>query len=305
MLDISRFLTQNDSAWNSAGPTSSRMPALRTSLGGFSMKQKLILFVSILAGLIAFGLTVKYLQHEREKILAEAKRVEVVVAAADLPAGSIIKQGDIAKKQVFQRSVGARVIMPESAREIIGKKLLFNINRADPIQWSDVDVPFKGEVGLAETILPGMRAISISVDAVSSVSSMIKPNDRVDVLGTFSFPSAEAPDQIETVTLTMLQDVTVLATGQRMALKTTFPADDRPDRAQRGYSTITFEVTPREAELLVFAQTMRGRLYLSLRNPADVSFVTDMPPVNFDHLQNNLPELNLIRQRQIRHKTDI
>ena len=270
------------------------------------MKQKLILFIAVLAGLIAFGLTVKYLQHERERILAGARRIEVIVAGADLPAGSVLRQNDLAKKSVFQRSVGTRVILPESVREIIGKKLLFNINRGDPIQWSDVDVPYRGEIGLAETIVPGMRAISISVDAVSSVSSMVKPNDRVDVLGTFSFPSATVPDEIETVTLTVLQDVTVLATGQRMALRTSFPAADRADRGvARGYSTITFEVTPREAELLVFAQTVRGRLYLALRNPSDVSFITDMPRVNFEHLQNNLPELNLIRQREIRHKKDI
>lgn len=269
------------------------------------MKQKLILFIAILSGLIAFGLTVKYLQGERERILDEARRIEVVVAGADLPAGSVLKQGDLARKLVFQRSVGTRVIMPESAREIVGKKLLFNINRGDPIQWSDVDVPYRGEIGLAETVVPGMRAISISVDAVSSVSSMVKPNDRVDVLGTFSFPSASMPDEVETVTLTVLQDVTVLATGQRMALRTAFPADDRLERGPRSYSTITFEVTPREAELLVFAQTMRGRLYLSLRNPEDVSFITETPPINFDHLQNKLPELNLIRQREIRHKRDL
>jgi pilus assembly protein CpaB len=269
------------------------------------MKQKLILIVAILAGLIAFGLTVKYLQKERDKIIANARRIEVVVAASDLPAGSVLKQGDLAKDSVFQRSVGTRVILPDSVREIYGKKLLFNINRGDPIQWSDVDVPFRGETGLAETITPGMRAIAISVDAVSSVSSMIKPNDRVDVLGTFSFPSSSVTGEMETVTLTVLQDVTVLAAGQRMAQRDSFRASDRAERTQRGYSTITFEVTPREAELLVFAQTVRGRLYLSLRNPADVSFVKDMPEINFEHLENKLPELNLIRQRDIRHKKDL
>lgn len=268
------------------------------------MKQKLILFIAILAGIIAFGLTVKYLRHEKERILASAKRVEVVVAATDLPAGSVLKNSDLRRFMVFQQNVGTRAILPESVREIIGKKLLFSINRGDPVQWSDVDVPYRGEVGLAETIVPGMRAISISVDAVSSVSSMIKPNDRVDVLGTFSFPSTTITGETETVTLTVLQDVTVLATGQRMARSMSSPSA-RPDRSTRGYSTITFEVTPREAELLVFAQTVRGRLYLSLRNPSDVSFVTDLPCINFDHLQNKLQELNLIRQRDIRHKKDI
>jgi len=267
------------------------------------MKQKIILLVSIAAGLAAFWLTGNYLRHERERILGSAKRIFVVVAERDLPAGTVIKNDDLAKSLVFQSNVGGRAIMPESAREIIGKKLLYNIGRGDPVQWSDVDVPFKGEAGLAGMINPSMRAISISVDAVSSVSAMIKPNDHVDIIGTFSFPSPTAAATIETVTLTVLQDVTILATGQTMADKAA--PSGRAERAPRGYNTVTFEVTPSEAELLVFAQSVRGKLSLALRNPADVTYITNMPSVNFEHLQKQLPALNKIRQRDIRHKKDI
>lgn len=268
------------------------------------MKQKWVLIIAIAAGVVAFWLTSNYLQLEKKKILGASRQIYVVVAANDLPAGSMLKNADLAKDLVFQNTVGDRAILPESVREIIGKKLLFNISRGNPIQWSDVDVPFRGEAGLAEMINPGMRAISISVDTVSSVSSMIKPNDRVDVLGTFTFPSATLTGAVETVTLTVLQDVTVLATGQSMARKTP-GSDNRPERAVKGYSTVTFEVTSREAELLVFAQTVKGRLCLALRNPSDMSFLTDLPQINFEHLQKKLPELNLIRQRDIRHKKDL
>jgi pilus assembly protein CpaB len=267
------------------------------------MRQKLILIIAIAAGLAAFWLTGRYLRHERERVISGAKRIFVVVAEHDLPAGTIIKNTDLAKSLVFQSNVGDRAIDPDSAREIIGKKLLYNISRASPIQWSDVDVPFKGQGGLAEMINPAMRAVSISVDAVSSLSAMIKPNDHVDVLGTFSFPSAAAGGTMETVTLTVLQDVTVLAVGQTTADKAV--KTGRADLAPRSYNTVTFEVTPPEAELLVFAQSVKGKLSLVLRNPADVSFITNLPSVNFDHLQKELPKLNLIRQREIRHKKDI
>ena len=267
------------------------------------MKQKWVLIIAIIAGITAFWLTGYYLRIEKNKIMGAARQIYVVVAANDLPAGSVLKNTDLAKDLVFQSAVGDRAVVPESVREIIGKKLLFNISRGNPIQWSDVDAPFRGEAGLADMINPGMRAISISVDSVSSVSSMIKPNDRVDVLGTFTFPTATG--DVETVTLTVLQDVTVLATGQSLARKAAGPPGDRPERAPKGYSTVTFEVTPREAELLVFAQTVKGRLYLALRNPTDMSFITDLPQINFEHLHKKLPELNLIRQRDIRHKKDL
>lgn len=267
------------------------------------MKQKIILLVSVAAGLMAFWLTGKYLRYERELIMGGAKRIYVVVADRDLPAGTVLKNVDLAKALVFQSSVGNRAVLPESVREIINKKLLYNIGRGDPIQWSDVDVPFRGEAGLAEMLNPSMRAISISVDAVSSVSAMIKPNDHVDVLGTFSFPSPTANGAVESVTLTVLQDVTVLATGQTTADKTL--KTGRVDKSPRGYSTVTFEVTPQEAELLVFAQSVKGKLNLALRHPADVTFITNMPAINFDLLQKQMPELNIIRQRDIRHKKDL
>ncbi|MFA5043833.1 MAG: Flp pilus assembly protein CpaB [Kiritimatiellia bacterium] len=270
------------------------------------MKQKSILIVAILAGLIAFWLTGQYLRHEQERMQGEAKRIFVIVAKSDLPAGSIIKNADLAKDSVFQGSVGGRAILPESVPDVVGKKLLFGISRGDPIQWSDIDVPAQGTAGLAEMINlnPPMRAVSIPVDAIASVSGMVKPNDHVDILGTFTFPSATVTGGVETITLTVLQDVTVLAAGQALANQIAMPGV-RAERAPRSYSTVTFEVTPREAELLVFAQTVRGRLTLALRNPADVTFIANPAVIDFEHLQKKLPELNIIRQRDIRHKKDI
>ncbi len=268
------------------------------------MKQKSTLIIAILAGLIAFWLTGQYLRHERERIMEGARRIFVIVAKTDLPAGSILKATDLKKDAVFQSNVGGRAVLPESAREIVGKKLLFTINRNDPIQWSDLDVPAAGESGLAEMINPNLRAVSIAVDNIASVSGMIKPNDHVDVLGTFTFPSAKMPNEVETVTLTVLQDVTVLATGQMLANRPGAAAR-RMERSAPGYNAITFEVTPQEAELLVFAQSLKGRLTMTLRNPADVSFITNPPSINFEYLQNHLPEMNLFRQRNIRHKKDL
>jgi pilus assembly protein CpaB len=265
------------------------------------MKQKWILIIPIIAGLAAFGLTREYLRAERARILGAGEKIYVLVAKHDLPASTVIKYTDLDKKRIPKINVETRDILPESAPEIIGKKLLFSIGRNEKIKWSDLDIPFKAEGGLAEMINPAMRAISISVDAVSSVSAMIKPNDHVDVLGTFSFPSPTTSGAMENVTLTVLQDVTVLATGQTTADKKA----GKMERTPRGYNTVTFEVTPQEAELLVFAQSVKGKLSLALRNPSDVSFITNMPTVNFELLQKQLPGLNIIRQRDIRHKKDI
>ena len=103
------------------------------------------------------------------------------------------------------------------------------------------------------------------------------------------------------VTLTVLQDVTILATGQQTAKNMI----GQENRRSGGYSLVTLSVTPREAEMLVFAQQVKGRLTLSLRNPEDVGFERDLPRVDFDQIEVQLRELNLKRQADIRYKTNV
>jgi pilus assembly protein CpaB len=168
--------------------------------------------------------------------------------------------------------------------------------------WSYVDMPDHGRAGLATMVKPGLRAISIAVSGPSAVSGLVQPNDRVDILGTFTFPSRKKNGDTEAVTLTVLQDVTVLATGPKLGKTGIGSASYGP---AGGYSTVSLEVTPREAEMLVFAQHVKGQLLLTLRNEEDVSFEKDLPEVDFDHIEKELPELNLNRQREIRHKTNL
>ena len=58
-------------------------------------------------------------------------------------------------------------------------------------------------------------------------------------------------------------------------------------------------------EVLTFAQHVKGQLTLALRNPEDLSFEKDLPEVDFQLLENNLPELNRYRQQHIRLKKDL
>lgn len=272
------------------------------------MKQKIIPIVSVCIGILAALLTHQYLRAKRnelqawrDQIYAGARKVKVIVAGRDLPSGSAIRPSDLAKADEFQRTVGDRAVTVEDANMLLGKSTLFSIQKGQVILWADIEGGRSG-AQLATAIKPGMRAIALSVGGSSGVSGMIEPNDRVDVLGTFALPSKTIPGEIETVTLTVLQDVTILATGQELA-KGRMSGDSRS--SSRAYNSVTLETTPREAELLVFAQQMKGSLTLALRNPSDVSYEKDLPSVNFQQMETSLPELNQYRQRNIRHKRDM
>ena len=270
------------------------------------MKQRMVLIVSVIVGLLAFWLTRQYFQArlrdidaERDRLLSSERRADVLAARRPLPAGTVIEKKDLAVKGTLAREVGKNTVIPDNLEQILGKKLKYSMDAEETLLWSYVDVPYVPGSGLAPTITPTMRAVSMSIGGAAGVSGLVQPNDRVDVIGSFTFPSRKDPQQMEAVTLTVLQDVTVVATGQTLAKEA---GEGDRSRGAAGYSTVTVEVTPREAELLVFVDNMRGHLTLSLRNPSDVSFEKDLPEINFNMLEKELPDLNTIRQQKIRHK---
>ncbi len=275
------------------------------------MKEKIILVVSLLFGLAALLLTTQYLKGKEaefnkrlEAMYEGAQKVNVVVASDNVPGGTVLTKKDLATADVFESAAGSHAVRRDDVQQVLGKKVMFPISRGDVVSWAFIEGGIPTTGGLSSLITPGLRAISLSVGGASAVSGMIQPNDNIDVLGTFAFPSQDTPGQMETVTLTILQDVTILATGQTTARQQSM-GRQRQSRSSSGYSTVTLEVTPRESELLVFAQQMKGSLTLTLRHPRDVTWKRDLPSVNFDHLQNQLPEINLERQRNIRHKKDL
>ncbi|MFU8781382.1 MAG: Flp pilus assembly protein CpaB [Kiritimatiellia bacterium] len=272
------------------------------------MKQKLIPILSITIGIIAFILTMNFTRRKeaefrrlQEEFFQQQVQVRVLVAAHDIPSGTRLQQSDLIARNVFKVNVGDRAVEVKDGMRLLGRRVIFPIKKDSPVLWSDIEGGAATDSGLASIINNRMRAISLSVGGAAAVSGMVKPNDKVDIIGTFSFPSKTIAGEMETVTLTVLQDVSILATGTQIA------SDQlaQPARTASGYSTVTVEVTPREAELLVFAEQLQGRLTLSLRNRDDVYFERDLPTVNFEHLQENLMEYNLYRQQHIRHKTNV
>ena len=257
------------------------------------MKNKLILVVALLLAALAFWLNWRYLKTERDKLLKGHQVVKVIAAKRDLPAMTVLTLDDLILNDVFRSAVGQNVFYEEDLNSLLGKKLLYPVRRYDPILWTHVDMPQRRGTGLSAVVERGRRAVSLAISGAPGVSGLVQPNDHVDILGTFTFPSPSNPTPVESVTLTLLQNVTVIAAGSQIAGQT------GPDRGGGGYSTMTFSVTPREAEILVFAQQARGQLYLTLRNPNDRTSETDLQSVNFDLIQGILNEINEKRQREI------
>ena len=159
------------------------------------MKEKLIPILSIAIGFIAFVLTLQYWKGKREEIekerMALLKAMEtlpVVVAYRDIPQGAKIAQNDLTEKTIPKPRIPKDAVYRADALKILGKKSLFQINKDEPISWSSIEGGSPDAYGLAPMITHRMRAVSLPVSGSAAVSSMVRPNDRIDVLGTFSFP---------------------------------------------------------------------------------------------------------------------
>ena len=264
------------------------------------MKRKIVLIASLVAGLIAAVLTRFYIAAKdaevrdlKDSINRRYGTMEVLCYSKEIPSGTALQKSDLGVKSVPAIGMRGQALTVESVTDIVGKKVLLGHRRGDVVFWADIEGGNPAASGLSSDIKRQMRAISINCAGAASVSGMVKPNDHVDVIGTFDLtdPAKASSKAKAIVTSTILQNVLVLAIGKQTA-KT------RAQDSAAGYATVTLEVTPREAEMLAFTEQMKGRLVLTLRNRNDTHFEKELPKVDFDKIMSEIEELNLSRQQQ-------
>ena len=264
------------------------------------MKNKVVLIVAVFFGLLAAFLTRTYLSTKNDEFKRLTDRFNATHGTMDalcfnksVPGGAVIAKADLGILTVPEAGLRGQALTKANLNDILGRKILVGRRKGDILFWSDIEGGNPVTGGLANDIRRKMRAISINVSGAAAVSGMVKPNDHVDVIGTFSFPKP-APDGKtvlqELVTCTILQNVLVLATGKETAKSPV------PIFGSSSYATVTLEVTPREAEMLVFAEQIKGRLVLSLRNRNDMSYEKELPQVDFEKIRSEIEELNVKRQ---------
>jgi pilus assembly protein CpaB len=267
------------------------------------MQRKIVLIVSLVAGLVAALLTRTYLTIKENEILAEKKRLvekygtmEVLAFTRDVPSGTVLAKSDIGLKSVPKMGLRGQALTMENLSDVIGRKTVIGHKAKEVLFWSDIEGGDPAAKGLSSDVKRQMRAMSINVNGAASVSGMVKPNDHVDVIGTFNFPDDEGKiKRGDPVTCTILQNVLVLATGKDTSKTQLRELGTR----NSGYTTVTLEVTPREAEMLAFAEQIKGRLVLTLRNRNDTSSEKELPQVDYMKIRQEMEELNQKRQLKL------
>ncbi len=228
------------------------------------LKGKTPLFVALVLGLLAGVVAYSAIKKKEADVRRGWNLVPVVVAAQDVPEGTVITFDMISQRSVPEQFVTSSVVKPDSATYVVNQKVLVPLQAGDPLLWSQFETT-KAAERLSTKVQKKGRAITIEAKATTAVGGWIRPNDHVDVIGTFRDPQTD-----ENVAVTLLQNVIVLATGK---ITGTTNVNLIPEN-QREYNNISLLVIPEEAEILVLASEL-GNLTLSLRNEDDVDIIEE------------------------------
>ena len=270
------------------------------------MKQKLVLVVSIAIGILAAVLTRTYLaskdaemQQLKEDFRKKHETIEVLCFAREVPSGTILVESDLGKKTVPASGLRGQTLSEAEHVQILNRKVLNSHKEGDIVFWSDIEGGNPAAGGLAADIRMKKRAVSINCTGAAAVSGMVKPSDHVDVIASYATPKVAEDGHTmiqELSTRTILQNVLVLATGKETAKS----AVTRSDAFGGGtYSMVTLEVSPREAELLVFYEQIKGRIYLALRNRNDTYYEKELPQIDIKKIGEEIEDLNKKRQSEL------
>jgi pilus assembly protein CpaB len=202
----------------------------------------------VISGVFTYWLSQKY---AKKGPAAPVAKSQYVALSANLEAGQAIKAENL-------RMVDwpATVPLPgafTAPQPLVGRIVMYPLAAGEPILERQLASAGSG-LGLTVKIPDGMRAISLRSDEVVGVAGFLLPGTHVDVLVTMKPPDGDP------ITATVLQDVQVLASGQ----KTEPDPEGKPVTA----TVVTLLVKPEDAERVDLAST-QGIVHFVLRNGVD------------------------------------
>lgn len=227
---------------------------------------------SLILAAVAVLMIYSYIDSRESELISEyGNMTPVVVAREDIKELEIIDD-----RKVRLENIPAKFQMPGHFKRV---EDLYNTIAAVPIKKGEqITVPrvtYPGsQSGLSRQISIGKRALSIQLTESQSVSRLIKPGDRVDILALIDYAAGKREKlKVKTV----LQDVLILSTGLYVTNSVpivNIQGENNSSRQMKlnsytNYNTVTLELTPFEVQKLQFLIAGGANITLSLRNNDD------------------------------------
>ncbi len=219
----------------------------------------------------------------------QVEAVNIIVARSPISVGTVITEELLDQQPWPKHLLLDGFVRSDSVdSNLVGMVARSEFQAQEPLVKSKLANPNDGNF-IAAALPSGMRALTLSVDAISGVAGYIFPGDRVDVVLTHNIPEDVAGARITNLKAeyaeSLLSDVQVLAVDVRpqVAPKTGQP----PQKENKAPTNITIAVTPEDAQKLRLAEK-NGSISFALRSlkyrengvkskPTSVDAVTSAP----------------------------
>jgi pilus assembly protein CpaB len=231
------------------------------------MVLRIMFFALMAVGLLGFG-TVAWISTRPPAPPATAAvvapppptKTTVLVAARATRAGGLLKPEDLTAKEILidDKRPDMSADTPDTRRILAGSMVRRSLSAGEPVRTGDLMRP--GDHGFLAAVLgPGMRAITVGVDAITGSAGLIWPGDRVDLILTQTIQDTTLPIGRRVAAETVLSDVRVIAIDQQLVQGAEANGSETQAR------TVTVEVTPEQAGRVSVAVRL-GRLSLAVRS---------------------------------------
>ncbi len=289
------------------------------------MQDKRAFLISISFSALAMFLVYQYISGEEQKLNNDYKiTVSVVRAKRDILQYASIRPTDIETISV------PKVLEPLGAVDI--KEDAFDAVAAVPISQGEFILDNKLiskniYSGLESQISREKRAISIPVNVKSAVGYLLRPGNRVDLAAHFEYilpkPGGGPGGKTASEVKVFLQDLLVLASGRTIQSTPPKAVDQDVIRSLRSlkddslkqktdselrdalnyakddknYQTVTLEVTPQQAQTIVYVLNLYGESLALLLRHSDDRQMEKREPTNLarvmgpDSYMNRAPKL--------------
>lgn len=188
-----------------------------------------------------------------QRLIQEGRAAQVVVATRDIPSETIVEPDMVQVRTVAATSLQRGDLT--SLESAIGSITTGSVLRGQHMNSSFL----RGTEAiryLSHAIPEGFRAITIPIEQVEAIEGLLKPGDRVDIVGSFQLPAG--PERTESVVVNLFEGVRILAVNRNFS----------PFRIETKVESITFALQPEEAQILTYSM-QAGRIRLALRAPRD------------------------------------
>lgn len=275
------------------------------SLGGSS--RTALLMAAILAaitGILVFALLQGNDDGGSVKNATTGGETTVVTAKQEIAARSEITEDMLQLTKVPSSALLSGAQTDRSL--VVGRIARQDIHKGGQLVTADLATE-KQDLGLPFVVPQGMRGIAVEVNKVIGAGGLLRPGDRVDIIGVIDVEYTDVTtgrEFTQTQAFTMAQNVEVLAvedqllktvrgSGANEANKTTSTNQAEADPEAK---VVTLALPPQDAQNLLLADE-KGVIRLSARPPGDTAIV-ELPNSNFLNLAD--PEFAKLLQDTLR-----